>query len=132
MVLARAGVRFLLVERGEWSGAKNVSGGVLWGRDLATLVPDYWLEEGAGWERFVRHRRLTFMDAGAAMSVDFKSDHFDATPYTGLTVLRARFDAWLAGKVQEAVEIARRAGVRVLAAITEPVATANPLGEEEN
>ena len=36
------------------------------------------------------------------------------------------------GQVQEAVEIARRAGVRVLAAITEPVATANPLaGEEE-
>jgi biopolymer transport protein ExbD len=36
------------------------------------------------------------------------------------------------GKVQEAVEIARQAGVRVLAAITEPVTTANPLaGEEE-
>jgi biopolymer transport protein ExbD len=34
-------------------------------------------------------------------------------------------------KVQEAVEVARRAGVRVLAAITEPVATANPLSEEE-
>ena len=34
-------------------------------------------------------------------------------------------------KVQEAVEIARRSGVRVLAAITEPVVTANPLSEEE-
>lgn len=34
-------------------------------------------------------------------------------------------------KVQEAVEIARRAGVRVLAAITEPVTTGNPLAEEE-
>ena len=34
-------------------------------------------------------------------------------------------------KVQEAVEIARRAGVRVLAAITEPVVAVNPLSEEE-
>jgi biopolymer transport protein ExbD len=34
-------------------------------------------------------------------------------------------------KVQEAVEIARRAGVRVLAAITEPVVAANPLSKED-
>jgi electron transfer flavoprotein-quinone oxidoreductase len=104
MTLARAGAKFLLVERGEWSGAKNVSGGVLWGRDLAGLVPNYWEEADAGWERFVNHRRLTFMDDGAAFSIDFKSDHFNAPPYTGVTVLRARFDAWLAGKVQEAID----------------------------
>ena len=104
MTLARADARFLLVERGEWSGAKNVSGGVLWGTDLASLVPNYWEEEDAGWERFVNHRRLTFMDAGASFSLDFKSDHFNAPPYSGLTVLRARFDAWLAGKVQEAID----------------------------
>src|SRR5690606_1889510 len=101
MALARADARFLLIERGEWSGAKNVSGGVLWGRDLARLVPNYWEDEDAAWERFVNHRRLTFMDDGAAFTLDFKSDHFAEPPYTGLTVLRSRFDAWLAGKVQE-------------------------------
>ena len=104
MTLARADARFLLVERGEWSGAKNVSGGVLWGTDLATLVPNYWEEEDAGWERFVNHRRLTFMDDGAAFSLDFKSDHFNTPPYSGLTVLRSRFDAWLASKVDEVLE----------------------------
>jgi electron transfer flavoprotein-quinone oxidoreductase len=104
LTLARADARFLLIERGEWSGAKNVSGGVLWGTDLARLVPNYWEEEHAGWERFVNHRRLTFMDEGAAFSLDFKSDHFAEPPYSGLTVLRARFDAWLAGKVQDAID----------------------------
>lgn len=104
MVLARANLRFLLIERGEFAGAKNVSGGVLWGDDLARLVPQYWEDADAGFERFVRHRRLTFMDAGSAFSLDFKSDHFDAPPYSGVTVLRARFDAWLAGKVQEAID----------------------------
>ena len=39
MTLARANAKFLLVERGEFAGAKNVSGGVLWGKDLAMLVP---------------------------------------------------------------------------------------------
>lgn len=104
MALARADARFLLVERGEWSGAKNVSGGVLWGHDLARLVPHYWEEEDAGWDRFVNHRRLTFMDGGASFALDFKSDHFNTPPYSGVTVLRSRFDAWLAGKVQEAID----------------------------
>jgi electron transfer flavoprotein-quinone oxidoreductase len=103
MILARAGLRFLLVERGEFSGAKNVSGGVLWGSDLGRLVPEYWKEE-AGYERFVNHRRLTFMDGTSAFSVDFKSAHFEEPPYSGVIVLRARFDSWLAGKVQEAID----------------------------
>lgn len=103
MVLARANLRFLLIERGEFSGAKNVSGGVLWGTDLARLVPDYW-EEEEGFERFIRHRRLTFMDEQSAFSLDFKSAHFDEKPYSGVTVLRARFDNWLAGKVQDAID----------------------------
>lgn len=103
MVLARANKRFILIERGEFCGSKNVSGGVLWGRDLAQLVPSYWEEEG-GFERFVRHRRLTLMDETSAFSLDFKSAHFDETPYIGVTVLRSRFDAWLADKVQEALD----------------------------
>ncbi|MBC12869.1 MAG: electron transfer flavoprotein [Rhodothermaceae bacterium] len=103
MTLARGGAKFLLAERGEWSGAKNVSGGVLWGTDLNRLVPEYWTEEDGGWERFVNHRRLSLMDPGASFSLDFKSDHFDTPPYTGVTVLRSRFDAWLAGKVDEAI-----------------------------
>ncbi len=115
MTLARADARFLLVERGEWSGAKNVSGGVLWGHDLARLVPGYWEDETAGWERFVNHRRLTFMDEGASFALDFKSDHFNTPPYAGVTVLRSRFDAWLAGKVQEAIDASAAADESLLA-----------------
>lgn len=109
MTLARQNRSFLLIERGEFAGAKNVSGGVLWGSDLARLVPDYWLEEDAGWERFISHRRLTFMDDQSTFSVDFKSSHFSQTPYTGVAVLRSRFDQWLAGKVQEAIDASSRA-----------------------
>ncbi|NNE34929.1 MAG: FAD-dependent oxidoreductase [Rhodothermales bacterium] len=104
MVLARADCKFLLVERGEFCGSKNVSGGVLWGTDLHRLVPEYWTDEAAGIERYIRHRRLTFMDDQSAMSIDFKSAHYDETPYTGVAVLRARFDDWLSTKVQEAID----------------------------
>ena len=103
MTLARRNMKFLLIERGEFPGAKNVSGGVLWGTDLNRLVPQYWKEE-AGWERYIQHRRLTFMDEQSAFSIDFKSAHFQEPPYTGVVVLRSRFDRWLAEKVQEAID----------------------------
>ncbi len=104
MILAQSDVKFLLVERGEFCGAKNVSGGVLWGADLNKLVPNYWEDDSAGYERFINHRRLTFLDDEAAFSVDFKNAGFDKPPYTGVAVLRARFDQWLAIKVQEAID----------------------------
>ncbi|MEX2601252.1 MAG: FAD-dependent oxidoreductase [Balneolaceae bacterium] len=103
MTLARNNIRFLLIEKGEFTGAKNVSGGVLWGHDLNRLVPNYWEEEEGGWERFVNHRRLTFLDDQSSFSLDFKSNHFDTPPYSGVVVLRSKFDRWLAGKVEEAI-----------------------------
>lgn len=103
MTLARNNIKFLLIEKGEFAGSKNVSGGVLWGHDLAKLVPNYWEEDDAGWERFINHRRLTFMDEEATFSVDFKSAHFNEPPYSGVVVLRSKFDRWLAGKVEEAI-----------------------------
>lgn len=103
MTLARADARILVAERGEFVGAKNVSGGVLWGTDLARLVPNYW-ERDVGFERFVGHRRLTFLDETSAFSIDFKSEHFADVPHSGLIVLRARFDKWLADQVQAVID----------------------------
>ncbi len=115
MVLARHEVPFLLIERGAYSGAKNVSGGVLWGTDLARLVPAYWNDPEAGFERFINHRRLTFLDEQSAFSLDFKSSHYESPPYMGVTVLRAVFDRWLASKVQEVIDQSACADVSLLA-----------------
>lgn len=107
LTLAKNNMKFLLIERGEFSGAKNVSGGVLWGEGLSKLVPNYWEEEDAGFERFINHRRLSFMDGDSSFSIDFKSSSFDEKPYKGVIVLRAKFDNWLAEKVQEAIEASK-------------------------
>ncbi|MCH8567860.1 MAG: FAD-dependent oxidoreductase [Balneolales bacterium] len=104
MTLARNNAKFLLIERGEFSGAKNVSGGVLWGEGLSKLVPEYWNDEDAGFERYINHRRLTFMDGDSTFSIDFKSESFNEQPYKGIIVLRSKFDNWLSEKVMEAIE----------------------------
>ena len=103
MVLARNDTQFLLIERGEFSGSKNVSGGVLWGRDLARLVPEYRTDDTAAFERFITHRRLTLMDETSAFTLDYKSDAYAEPPYMGVSILRSRFDRWLADRVEEAI-----------------------------
>ncbi len=103
MILARNNMKFLLIEKGEFPGSKNVSGGVIWGEDLSRLVPEYWHETDGGWDRYINHRRLTFIDEQSSFSIDFKSDHFNTPPYAGIVVLRSKFDRWLAGKVEEAI-----------------------------
>ena len=43
-VLAKEGAEVLLVERGSYSGAKNVFGGILYTPILNRLIPDFWEE----------------------------------------------------------------------------------------
>ena len=76
-----------------------MSGGVLWGRDLARLVPEYWTDDTAAFT----HRRLTLMDETSAFTLDYKSDAYAEPPYMGVSILRSRFDRWLADRVEEAV-----------------------------
>ena len=40
-ILAGKGIKTIVFERGEYPGAKNISGGVLYGHDLAEIVPDF-------------------------------------------------------------------------------------------
>ena len=44
LVLARAGRRVALLERGPFPGSKNMYGGVVYGRVLDELVPRWWEE----------------------------------------------------------------------------------------
>ena len=59
LVTARAGLSTLVLERGEYSGSKNVFGGVIYTNSLRKLLPDFWKE--APIERPITRRRITFM-----------------------------------------------------------------------
>ena len=47
LTMARAGLSVVLIERGEFPGAKNIFGGVLYRKQIADMVPDFWLEKNA-------------------------------------------------------------------------------------
>jgi len=101
LAMARAGLQVALIERGEYPGAKNVSGAALYAPNLlADLLPGYW--EEAPVERYLTRRVVTFLGKEAAVSLDFRTNRFNQPPYNGFTILRPRFDRWLAGKAEEA------------------------------
>ncbi len=101
LAMARAGLQVALVERGEYAGSKNVSGAALYAPNLlADLLPDYW--EEAPVERYLTRRVITFLGQESAVSLDFRTNHFNRPPYNGFTILRPKFDRWLASKAEEA------------------------------
>ncbi len=98
--LAQAGANVLLVERAPEAGMKNLSGGILWGRDLDAILPR-WSEE-MPLERHLVRKRFGFLTAGDAVSFDLEDHHWRRPPYRAHSVLRARTDRWLAHEAESA------------------------------
>lgn len=114
--IAEQGRSVVLVERGDAPGAKNLSGGVLYGRVLDDVFPG-WVDEAPVERRITRHV-TTFLTADSSVGIDYASATL-TEPVNAVTVLRARFDPWLAGKAEEAGAFLMP-GVRVDALLTEP------------
>ncbi len=100
LVLARAGRRVALVERGPFPGSKNMYGGVVYGRVLDTLVPRWW--EEVPLQRWVTRRQTMVLTGDQALSIDYRTGAWGRAPYNGCTTLRPDFDSWLAGLAEEA------------------------------
>lgn len=98
--LAQEGLEVVLIERGPYPGAKNLSGGVLYGSILNELIPEYWKE--APVERRITNQRLAFLTGEAFFNIDFKNPAFNQEPFNAFSVLRGKFDRWLGEKAEEA------------------------------
>ena len=97
--LAEAGKAVLVVERGNYSGAKNMTGGRIYTHSLAQVFPDYL---DAPLQRKVAHERISLMAPDSNFTVDFTSRELTEQGQESWTVLRAPFDQWLAEKAEEA------------------------------
>jgi electron transfer flavoprotein-quinone oxidoreductase len=106
--LAQNGVKVLLIERGDEGGAKNLSGGILWGNDLAKILPDW--RATAPLERPVSNKKVGFLsEKGSSFVIDY-ADPSLKKETVGHAVLRARTDKWL-------LDQAKKAGVTVISGV---------------
>src|ERR1700712_1842179 len=74
LVLARAGRRVALLERGPFPGSKNMYGGGVYGRVLDELIPRWWEEIPV--QRWITRRATMILTEHQAMTVDFRSDRW--------------------------------------------------------
>ncbi len=98
--MAKAGLKTLLVERGKFPGAKNMWGGAFYGPSLTKLFPRFW--EEAPIERYIHRHRFSLLTKDASLSAEFTTEKFREPPYNGFSLLRSRFDRWLATKAEQA------------------------------
>ena len=98
-VLAQAGVEVLVVERGDYPGSKNVTGGRLYLEPVRPYLPDLWDE--APLERRVVKERLTMLAPSASTTIEVSSERFRQAPHPSYTLLHSTFDRWLADQAAE-------------------------------
>ena len=97
---ARAGMKTCVIERGDYPGTKNVMGGVLYTRATEAVVPDFWQE--APLERPVIEQRYAMLSGDEIVSAAYRDPSWDQPPYNAHTVLRVKFDRWLAQQAEKA------------------------------
>lgn len=98
--LARAGKSVLVIERGNFAGAKNMTGGRIYSHALKAVFPDF--EQEAPLERKITHERISMITEDANFTMDFTSDDMRKQSQDSYAVLRAPFDQWLASKAEDA------------------------------
>lgn len=101
LTMARAGLSVVLLERGEFPGAKNLFGGVLYRKQIEELVPEFWKERNAPIERHIVEQRIWMMGKESAVTFGHRNEAYKE-PFNCFTGLRVKFDQWFANKAVEA------------------------------
>ena len=98
--LAEAGLAVVVLERGQFPGSKNVSGGILYRHPTEEFAPVF--EEDAPLERPIIEQRYLALTGDAMLGGVYRSMRFAEQPYNAYSVLRSEFDRWFAAKAEEA------------------------------
>lgn len=95
IVLANAGLSVIVIERGDYCGAKNMTGGRLYGHSLEKIIPNF--KEEAPIERIIKHEKVSLMTADGSLDIGYGSAKLSSEPgNASYTVLRAKFvSGWL-------------------------------------
>lgn len=97
--MAKGGLKVALIERGEFPGAKNIFGGVMYRKQLEDLIPEFWKE--APLERMIVEQKLWILGEDSAVTIGHRNEKYKEPPNCW-TALRVKFDQWFASKAEQA------------------------------
>ena len=98
--MAATGLSVVVLERGQFPGAKNVSGGILYRQPTEEYAPGF--ETEAPLERPIIEQRYLMLTEDAMLGGIYRSQRFAEVPYNAYSVLRSEFDRWFATKAEDA------------------------------
>ncbi len=98
--LANAGLAPVVLERGQFPGAKNIWGGILYRAPTEAMIPGF--EESAPLERPIIEQRYLMLTEDALLGATYRSMRFAEPPYNAYSVLRSPFDRWHAETAEAA------------------------------
>jgi electron transfer flavoprotein-quinone oxidoreductase len=98
--LARLGRSVCLLERGPFPGSKNMYGGVIYGRFMDTLIPNWW--EQVPKQRWITRRGTMLLTDHQSLCIDYRTTTWGKPPYNGFTAYRPDFDDWFAKQAVDA------------------------------
>lgn len=87
-----------VIDRGKPIGSKNVSGGVIWGQSLASIIPKWW--EKAPIERKITQKRIGFLTEKAGFNVEVSFPEWAQDPPNAVSVLLSKFVNWLSKEAE--------------------------------
>ncbi len=96
--LAEKDMQVIVVERGDFPGSKNVTGGRLYAMPIREMAGD--MLEGAPFERKIVRERWSLLGDDNSIGIDFTSEKFRKENHS-FSILRATFDRWLADRLME-------------------------------
>jgi len=96
--LADNGMEVLLLERGDYPGAKNVTGGRLYVNPVREMFP--WMWENAPLERYIANEGVTLMTGESSISVKYSGNELGSEPYQSYSIRRSVFDRWLSEQAE--------------------------------
>jgi electron transfer flavoprotein-quinone oxidoreductase len=99
---AKAGLNVVVLERGEYPGSKNVQGAVLYTKNLADILPDFWKDPNCPLERYVTSQNVMITSDDSAVQAGFRSDKWVKEPHNCYTIIRVHFDKWYAAQAEAA------------------------------
>lgn len=101
ITLARAGKEVVVLERGDYPGAKNVFGGAIYAQPTAEIYPEFW--KTAPVERHTIEHRYALLGNNDGTIIGYRNgDHSKEGHYSGFSVIRAKWDKWCAEQAEKA------------------------------
>ncbi len=96
--LAEQDMQVIVVERGDFPGSKNVTGGRLYLLPAKPFIGD--MLDNAPFERRVVRERWSLLNTNSSLTIDLFSEKFRGQEHS-YTVLRSTLDRWLADRLME-------------------------------